>query len=51
LDMLRAGDLWKEEYYKMLKDSEQAYFQFLKELHKKPIKPINESQINIEFLE
>ena len=48
LDMLRAGDLWKDEYYKMLKDSEKAYFQFLKDLHKKPI---DESQIKIDFKE
>ena len=34
LDLLRTGDLSQEDYTRMIKDSEQAYKQFLIDLRK-----------------
>ena len=46
LDLLRSWDLWEKEYQQMLKDSEQAYFQFLKDMK---TKPVDEKQMTLDF--
>lgn len=48
LDMLRSNELSKEEYDKMIGDSQKAYYRFIKDLK---TKPVDESQLEIDFPE